>query len=109
MRQRKQLIGGTIGNNISIQVDNLAKLDLFPQIDLCKGRVQVGSVHEIQVGAVLVAHSWYGDNMVKDGLQLRNGLGGDAIEGEEDGELLCRAGISQGMGENERSCRPNVS
>lgn len=99
--ERKELVGSAVGDDVGVNVHNLGELGLLPQIDLCKGRVEVGAVHQVEVGAVLVAQPGDGNDMVVDGPELGDGLGGDAVEGKEDGELSRGAGVSEGMGEDE--------
>lgn len=49
MLQIEELINGPAGDDIRIEVDDLPKLGLFPQIDLGEGRMQIGSVHQVEI------------------------------------------------------------
>jgi hypothetical protein len=43
-------------------------LGLSPELNLCKGRDQVRSVHEVQIGRVYVCYSIDGNDIVVDRL-----------------------------------------
>lgn len=45
MGEVEELVRGPVGDNVGVQIDDLAELGLFPQIDLSEGRVQVRAVH----------------------------------------------------------------
>lgn len=68
MRQVEQLIDGPVGNDVGIQVDNLSELGLLPQVDLGEGGVQVGSVHQKEIGRLRVSYTWDWYYMVVHGL-----------------------------------------
>lgn len=66
----KELLGSTVGNNIGINVDDLGELGLLPQVDLGKGRVQIGTVHKREVCRVdIVSNSGNGQDIVVDRLE----------------------------------------
>lgn len=46
----KELIGGAVGDDVGVDVDDLAELGLLPEVDLGEGRVEIGAVHEVEVG-----------------------------------------------------------
>lgn len=64
VRQVEELIGGAVGDDIGIEVDNLGELHLLPEVDLGEGRVQVGAVHEVQIGGLLVAYPRHGQDII---------------------------------------------
>lgn len=99
--ERKELIRGAIGDDIGVYVDNLGKLSLLPEVELCKCRIEVGTVHQVEVRAVLVADSRDGYDLIEGGPELSDGVGGDTVEGEEDDELPCSTCISERMREDE--------
>ena len=68
MGQVEELIGSSISDDIGVYVDDLAKLGLFPEVDLGESRVQVPSVHEIKVGRRLVPNPVDRDDIVENGL-----------------------------------------
>lgn len=69
MLQIEELIDGPAGDDIGIEVDNLTKLRLLPEIDLGEGRVQIGSVHQIEVCWLCVADSGDGYHLVENSLR----------------------------------------
>lgn len=90
--------------------------------------MQVGSVHEIEIGGFCISYTWdwyyivehsllgevnrcllcrgrWGLGfVVRTHLQLCNHLSGNGIEGDQYGEFLRRSGIAQRVGEHEGSC-----
>lgn len=64
----EELIGSSVGDDIGVDVDNSGELRLLPQVDLGKGRVQVGTVHEVEVGRLVIADSRHRQDIVVDGL-----------------------------------------
>lgn len=64
----EELIGSSVGNDIGVDVDNSGELRLLPQVDLGKGRVQIGTVHEVEVGRLVIADSRHRQDIVVDGL-----------------------------------------
>lgn len=66
--QVKQLVGCPVGYDIRVHVHNPSELGLFPQVDLCECRVEIGTVHQVEVRRLLVSHAgdWY--YMVEDRL-----------------------------------------
>lgn len=66
--QVKELVGCPVSDDIGIYVHDPSELGLFPQIDLCECRVQVGTIHQVEVRRLLVSYAgnWY--HMVEDGL-----------------------------------------
>jgi hypothetical protein len=105
----KELIGSSIRDHIRINVDNLGELGLFPKIDLGKGGMQVGSIHELEVRGPLVANARYRDDIVVDGPELCDGLGRDRIEGDENGEALGGARIAKRVGENKSTWQVGIA
>jgi hypothetical protein len=115
MRSSKQLIGGSEGDNVGIDVDNFGELRLLPQIEFGEGGMEVAAIHEVQIGRVVVAYPWHGEYVVVNGLgrgwsalrpmaggkdiqasirrsydrrshlELGNGIGGDGIECDQNG------------------------
>lgn len=69
----EELIGSSIGEDIGIDVDDLGELRLLPEVDLGECRVQVRTVHQLQIGGLLVSDARYGDDMVVHSLRLRKG------------------------------------
>lgn len=67
---------------------------MVPEVDLCKGGVEVRTVHQVEVRPVLVADSRDRNDMIEDGLELRYRVGGDTVEGEEDDEFSRGACVS---------------
>lgn len=61
MIQIEELINSPAGDNVCIEVDDLPELGLFPQIDLGKGRMQIGSVHQVEICWFRITDSgnWY--------------------------------------------------
>ena len=72
MRHVEEFIGGTICDYVGVDVDNLGELSLFPEIDLSESRVQVSSVHKVQVGRPVVAYARNWDHVVVDGLHHKS-------------------------------------
>ena len=68
VREVEELIGSPVSDNVGINVDDLAELGLLPEVDLGEGRVQVGTVHEEQVGRSVILDRLDGDDIVVDGL-----------------------------------------
>lgn len=101
VRDAEEFIRGPVCDNIGIDVYDFRELCLFPQVDLGESRVQVGAVHQIQVGGSLVAQTRHGDDMVVDGLELCDDLGGDGVECDQDGQLMGGTSIAQGMSEDQ--------
>lgn len=64
----EELIRGAVGNDVGVDVDDSRELRLLPQVDLGEGRVQVGTVHEVEVGGLVVADPRHGQDVVVDGL-----------------------------------------
>jgi len=64
----EELVGGAVGNDIGIDIDDLAELGQLPKVDLGEGRVEIGPVHQEEVRWVLVFDSLDGDHVVVDGL-----------------------------------------
>lgn len=64
----EELIGSSVGDDISVDVDNSRELRLLPQVDLGECRVQVGTVHEVEVGRRVIADSRHRQDIVVDGL-----------------------------------------
>lgn len=55
MLQIEELIHGPAGDHVGIEIDDLPILGLFPQVDLGEGRMQIGSVHQVEVCWLCVA------------------------------------------------------
>lgn len=68
MRQVEQLIDGPVGNDVGIQVDQLSELCLLPQVDLGEGGMQIGSVHQKEIGRLRISYTWNWYYMVVHGL-----------------------------------------
>lgn len=68
MGKIEQLIDGSVGNNIGIQVNNFSKLRLLPQVDFGEGGMQIGSVHQVEIGGLRISYTgnWY--HIVEHGL-----------------------------------------
>lgn len=64
----EELIRSSVGNDIGVDVDNSRELRLLPQVDLGKGRVQIGTVHEVEVGRLVIADSRHRQDIVVNGL-----------------------------------------
>lgn len=45
MGKIEQFVNSPVGNNVGIQIDDLSKLGLLPQVNFGECRVQIGSVH----------------------------------------------------------------
>lgn len=99
----EELIRRPVGDNIGVEVHDFCKLRLLPEVYFCKRRVKVGAVHQVEIGAVLVADSGDWNDMVVDALEPRYGVGRDAIEGEEDGKFSRGACVAKGMCKDERA------
>lgn len=67
----EELVRSSVGNDVGIDVDNSRELRLLPQVDLCKGGVQISTVHEVQVGGLVVADSRHRQDIVVNGLIAR--------------------------------------
>jgi len=70
VRQFKELIRSTIGDNVSIDVNDLPELSLLPEGDLGESRVQIRTIHEIEVGRVIIADTLNRDDVVVDRLHI---------------------------------------
>lgn len=97
MLQFEQLVGGAIRKYVGIEVDNLGELRLLPEINLGEGGMQLGAVHQVQIGGLAVAYARNRQDAVVDGLvfcqltsarglqdahlELRDGVGRHGIEG----------------------------
>jgi hypothetical protein len=101
MWEVKELVGSSISNHVGIQVNNLPELRLPPQVDLGECRVQVWSVHQVQVGRPLVSDAHDRNHIVIDSLELGYDLSRDGVERHQNGELLLRTRIAQRVGEHE--------
>lgn len=64
----EELVRSAIGDDVGVDVDNARELRLLPQVDLCEGRVQIGTVHQVQVGGLVIADSRHRQDIVVDGL-----------------------------------------
>jgi hypothetical protein len=53
----EQLVRSSVCKYIGVNVDNFGELKLPPKVDLGKCRVQIGSVHEVEVGRVVISNS----------------------------------------------------
>lgn len=104
MLESKELVWGAVGDDVGVYIYNLGELGLLPEIDLCKRRVEIGAVHQVEVRSVLVADPRDRNDLVEDGPELRDGLGGDAVERDEDGELSGGARIAKGVREHKSAC-----
>lgn len=69
---RKEFVGCPVSNHVGVDVYQLAELGLLPQVDFGESRVEVGSVHEVQVRGALITYARDGDHVVVD--SLRRGL-----------------------------------
>ena len=60
MAKVEELVRSSVGNDIGINVDNSPKLRQLPEIDLGKGRVEVGAAHQVEVGRLVIldAGNW---------------------------------------------------
>jgi hypothetical protein len=67
----KEFVRSSVGNDVGIDVDNSGELRLLPQVDLGKGRVQISTVHEVQVGGLVIADSRNRQDIVVNGLIAR--------------------------------------
>ncbi len=67
----KKLIWSAEGDNVSIDVHNLAKLALPPEIDLGKSGLEVPSVHQVKVGQGGIGYSLDGNDVVVELLDSR--------------------------------------
>lgn len=67
----EELVRSPVGNDVGIDVDNSRELRLLPQVDLGKGRVQISTVHEVQVGGLVIADSSNRQDIVVNGLIAR--------------------------------------
>ena len=62
--QLKQLIGSTQSEDIGVEIHNLAKLGKLPKIDLGESRMQIGTIHQLKVGMMLVLNAMNGDTIM---------------------------------------------
>lgn len=116
--QLKELVGSPVGDNIGVDVYDLAKLKQLPEIDLGEGRVEIPTVHEVQVRRVRILDPVDGEDVIVDSLfpsienlstvqpldkqdpgaraylELCYDLGRNAVEGDQNGQLLGRARIA---------------
>lgn len=69
MGDRKELVGCPVRDHVGVDVYQLAELSLLPQVDFGESRVEVGSVHEVQVRGALITYARDGNHVVVDGLR----------------------------------------
>lgn len=69
MLQIEELVDSPAGNDVGIEVDYSPELGLLPQVDFGEGRVQIGSVHQVEVCWFRVPDSWDRQYVVEDILQ----------------------------------------
>lgn len=65
----EELIGGSVSDNISVDVDNFRELCELPEVDFGEGGVQVGAIHKIQVGRAVIANTRHGEDVIIHGLE----------------------------------------
>lgn len=68
VRKVEEFIGSSVSNNVGIDIDDFAELDLPPEVDLGEGRVQVRAVHEKQVSRSVILNGFDGNDIVVNGL-----------------------------------------
>lgn len=71
VREIEELVRSPVGNDVGIDVDNSRELRLLPQVDLGKGRVQISTVHEVQVGGLVIADSSNRQDIIVNSLIAR--------------------------------------
>lgn len=64
MGDLEELVGGSVGNYIGVNVNDSGELALSPEIDFCERRVKVCAIHEVQVGRLLISYSRYGEDII---------------------------------------------
>lgn len=67
----EELVRSPVGNDVGIDVDNSRELRLLPQVDLGESRVQISTVHEVQVGGLVIADSRNRQDIVVNSLIAR--------------------------------------
>ena len=72
MGKVEELVGRPVSHGIGVYVYNLAELGLLPEVDLGECRVQVGPVHEVQVGGLAVPDPGHGYDIVVNSLRGSN-------------------------------------
>jgi hypothetical protein len=95
MAKVEELVGCPVRHHVGVHIDNLAELCLPPKVDLGEGRVEVPTAHKVEIRGVCIPDATGRNHIVVDGLELRNDINRDRVQGDQDGQLLGGARIAE--------------